>query len=43
MRETSFIKQNKEKWKEIEQDLNNENVDPDKMSDLFIQITDDLI
>ena len=42
MRETSFIKQNKEKWKEIEQDLNNENVDPDKMSDLFIQITDDL-
>jgi uncharacterized membrane protein SpoIIM required for sporulation len=42
MRETSFIKQNKEKWKEFEQDLNQENVDPDKMSDLFIQITDDL-
>ena len=42
MRETSFIKQNKEKWKEFEQDLDKENVDPDKMSDLFIQITDDL-
>lgn len=42
MRETSFIKQNKEKWKEFEQDLNNENADPDKLSDLFIQITDDL-
>jgi len=42
MRETSFIKQNKEKWKEFEHDLDKENVDPDKMSDLFIQITDDL-
>ncbi len=42
MRETSFIKQNKEKWKEFEQDLNKENSDPDKLNDLFIQITDDL-
>jgi len=42
MRETSFIKQNKEKWKEFEHDLNKENGDPDKLSDLFIQITDDL-
>lgn len=42
MRETSFIKQNKDKWKEFEHDLNKENADPDKLSDLFIQITDDL-
>jgi len=42
MRETSFIKQNKDKWKEFEKDLNQENSDPDKMSDLFIQVTDDL-
>ena len=42
MRETSFIKQNKEKWAAFEQDLKKNNVDPDKMSELFVQITDDL-
>ena len=42
MRETSFIKQNKEKWKEFEQILENKNKDPDKLNELFIQITDDL-
>ena len=42
MRETSFIKQNQEKWKEFEQDLTQPNVNPDQLSDLFIQITDDL-
>lgn len=42
MRETGFIKQNKEKWKEFEKTLNHKDNDPDKLNDLFIQITDDL-
>lgn len=42
MRETSFIKQNKEKWKEFESILENKDKDPEKLNDLFIQITDDL-
>ena len=42
MRETSFIKQNKAKWQEFEQVLEGQHKDPNKLSDLFIQITDDL-
>jgi len=42
MRETNFIKQNKEKWKEFERILEGQHRDPDKLNDLFIQITDDL-
>ncbi len=42
MRETSFIKQNKEKWVEFEENLTHNSTDPDKLNDLFIQITDDL-
>ncbi|MEM8907070.1 MAG: stage II sporulation protein M [Bacteroidota bacterium] len=42
MRETSFIKQNKEKWQEFEQILAQKNKDPDQLNELFIQITDDL-
>ena len=42
MRETSFIKQNKEKWKEFEQILHRQQKDPDKLNKLFVQITDDL-
>ncbi len=42
MRETSFIKQNKEKWKEFEKILAHKDKDPDKLNDLFVQITDDL-
>lgn len=41
MRETSFIDQNKEKWNEFEKEFENE-TDPEKVSNLFIQITDDL-
>ncbi|MEZ5013386.1 MAG: stage II sporulation protein M [Chitinophagales bacterium] len=41
MRETSFIEQNKHKWKEFEVSFENEK-DPEKASNLFIQITDDL-
>lgn len=42
MRETNFIKQNKDKWKEFEQTLKSNKKDPDKLSHLFIEITDDL-
>ena len=42
MRETNFIKQNKEKWKEFERTLAHNDKDPDKLNDLFVQITDDL-
>ena len=42
MRETGFIKQNKEKWKEFEKILEHKDKDPDKLNNLFIQITDDL-
>jgi uncharacterized membrane protein SpoIIM required for sporulation len=42
MRETNFIKQNKEKWIEFEKQLQLNNNDPEKLSNLFVQITDDL-
>ena len=42
MRETKFIKQNKDKWTEFERTLENAKKDPDKLNDLFVQITDDL-
>ena len=42
MRESSFIRQNKEKWEEFEGILENKYKDPDKLNDLFVQVTDDL-
>jgi uncharacterized membrane protein SpoIIM required for sporulation len=42
MRETQFIQQNKEKWSDFERVLTDTNKDPDKLHDVFIQITDDL-
>ena len=43
MRETSFIKQNKEKWKEFERILEKDkDIDPEKLNSLYVQITDDL-
>ncbi len=42
MRETSFIKQNQDKWREFESVLAGQYHDPDKLNDLFVQITDDL-
>jgi len=43
LREVSFLKKNAEKWKEVEAFLSSkENVNPDKLADLFIQLTDDL-
>jgi uncharacterized membrane protein SpoIIM required for sporulation len=42
MRETKFISQNKEKWEEFEKILVSDTKDPDKLSSLFIQVSDDL-
>ena len=42
MRETQFIEQNKQKWQEFESILEGQHRDPEKLSDLFIQVTDDL-
>ena len=42
MKETHFIRQNKDKWIEFERVLRDPDKDPDKIHDVFIQITDDL-
>ena len=42
MKESLFIKQNKQKWKDLEKHLASEQKDPDKLSDLYIQVSDDL-
>ena len=43
MREVTFLKKNAEKWKEVESFLSSkEKVNPDKLADLFIELTDDL-
>ncbi len=42
MKETDFIKQNEAKWKEFEEILNNPKSNPEQMSRVFIETTDDL-
>ena len=42
MRETHFIKQNKDKWAKFERNLGKGDANPDELSNLFIEITDDL-
>lgn len=42
MKESKFIDQNKDKWQSFEKLLKSESKDPDKLSDFFINITDDL-
>jgi uncharacterized membrane protein SpoIIM required for sporulation len=43
LREVTFLKKNAEKWKEVEAFLSSTTgVNPDKLADLFIQLTDDL-
>ncbi|MEL7121065.1 MAG: stage II sporulation protein M [Bacteroidota bacterium] len=42
MRETNFIEQNKKKWKDFERVLDGQYEDPEKLNELFIQVTDDL-
>ncbi len=42
MKETGFIKHNIKKWTAYEAEINKKKKDPDQISKLFIQITDDL-
>ena len=42
MKETRFIAQNKEKWQESENLLEESEKDPEKLSNLFTQVIDDL-
>ncbi len=43
MKEAAFIRLNKERWEEFEKIANDQqNVEPDKLAELFIQVTDDL-
>ncbi|WP_411894427.1 stage II sporulation protein M [Winogradskyella sp. A2] len=43
MREAAFVKQNKDKWLEFESILiNKTSIDPDLLSDLYIEVTDHL-
>jgi len=42
MQETEFISRNKDKWQEFEQVLANKNKDPERLTDLFIETSDDL-
>lgn len=43
MREASFVKRNKERWQEFEKALNaTQQPHPDKLAEIFIQLTDDL-
>lgn len=43
MREATFVKQNKDKWLEFESILKNKtSIDPDLLSDLYIEVTDHL-
>lgn len=42
MKETSFIDQNKEKWSRFEKLYESQSNDPEELSDLYMDITDDL-
>src|SRR6201989_1195404 len=42
MKETRFIAQNKKKWQESEDLLNADRKEPEKLSNLFTQVIDDL-
>lgn len=42
MKETSFIDQNKEKWNRFEKLYESKSNDPEELSDLYMDITDDL-
>lgn len=42
MKETSFIEQNKSKWQRFEQLSDSQTKDPEELSELYLDITDDL-
>lgn len=42
MREAAFVKRNQERWQVIEQNLQAQQLHPDRLAEIFIQLTDDL-
>ena len=42
MKETRFIEQKKDNWKELENLLEEKTPNPDRLSELFVEVTDDL-
>jgi hypothetical protein len=42
MKESKFVGENSEKWEEMEGLINQKEKNPDKLSELFVQVTDDL-
>ena len=42
MKETSFISQNKDKWRKFEELNKSQDSNPDELSELFVEITEDL-
>lgn len=42
MREAAFVKRNQARWEQIEKDLQIQRKDPDRLAEIFIQLTDDL-
>ncbi|HAA16641.1 MAG TPA: hypothetical protein DCE41_35000 [Cytophagales bacterium] len=42
MREAAFVKTNLNRWEEFDRLVSNPRTDPDRLSELFIQLTDDL-
>lgn len=42
MKETAFIQQNKDKWRKFEELNKSQNSNPDEVSELFVEITEDL-
>lgn len=42
MREAVFLKQNQEKWEELEKQLNNPAASGDELAELYVKVTDDL-
>lgn len=45
MREPAFLRKNKDRWREYEEalfDETNKKIDPDRLAELYIQLTDDL-
>ncbi|MFN3839145.1 MAG: stage II sporulation protein M [Cyclobacteriaceae bacterium] len=42
MREAAFVHRNQQRWQAIEQDLQSQRPHPDRLAEIFIQLTDDL-
>ena len=42
MEEVAFLQQNADKWEQFEQLLGDDEADPDRLADLYVELTDDL-